>query len=100
MYSVQGYACCTLTLQSCNSVYFRVQTLYIPGVAQCCIGANYAIVPYHRALYCSVVVHTSLYLLIMHLTILRISTFQFGTLYIQICTALIAVQIWIYQVPN
>jgi hypothetical protein len=39
MYSVQGSASCPLTLQFCNSVYFRVQTLYILGVAQCCIGA-------------------------------------------------------------
>ncbi len=53
MYSVQGYARCTLQLQSCYLVHFRVQTLYILGVAQCCIGAYYAIVPYHPVLLCS-----------------------------------------------
>ncbi len=40
------------------------------------------------------------YLLVMHVTILRISTFLFGTWYIQICTAIRAVQIHMYQVPN
>ncbi len=57
-YSVQGYACCAVTSQSCYLVYFRIQTLCILGMAQCCNGMYYAIVQNH--LYWSVVVHTSL----------------------------------------
>jgi hypothetical protein len=53
MYSVQGYARCSLPLQSCYLVHFRIQTLYILGVAQGCIRAYYAIVPYHPVLLCS-----------------------------------------------
>ncbi len=52
-YSVHGDARCLLTLQSCYLVYFQVQILYILGVTQCCIGAYYAIVPYHPVLLCS-----------------------------------------------
>ncbi len=52
MYSVQDYARCALTSQSCYSVYFPVQTLYLHGMAQCYIGAYYAIVPYHPVLLC------------------------------------------------
>ncbi len=44
--SVQGYARCAVTLQSCNLVYFQVQTLCILSMAHGCIGAYYAIVPY------------------------------------------------------
>jgi hypothetical protein len=60
-----------------------------------CIGVYYAIVSYHLVLLCS-----GTYLLVMHLTILRILTFRFGTRYIRICTAISAVQIWMYSVPD
>jgi hypothetical protein len=53
MDSVQGYARCAVTLQSCNFVHFQVQILCILGMAQCRIGAYYAIVPYHIVLLCS-----------------------------------------------
>jgi hypothetical protein len=64
----------------------------------------YCVLSYHLVLLCSCT-----YLFVMHLTILRISTFQFGTWYIQICTVISAVQIctvisavqiWMCQVPN
>jgi hypothetical protein len=47
-----------------------------------------------------VLVCSGTYFLVMHVTILRISTFLFGTWYIWICTAQEAVQIQMYQVPN
>jgi hypothetical protein len=64
-------------------------------MAQCCIGAYYAIVPYHLVLLCS-----GTYLLVMHCTILAISTFLFGTQYNWICTLNCAVQIQMYWVSN
>ncbi len=64
-------------------------------LAQCCNGMYLSIVPYHLVLLCSIT-----YLLVMHVTILRISTFWFGTWYIKICTAIRAVQIHMYLVPN
>jgi hypothetical protein len=70
----------------------------ILGMTQCCNGMYSGIV--RNRLYCPVAVHTSLYLLVMHLTILAKSTFRFGTRYIWICTAQQAVQIQMYRVPN
>ncbi len=55
-------------------------------MAQCCIGAYYAIVPYHLVLLCSCT-----YILVMQIMILRISTLQFGSQYIWICTVICAV---------
>ncbi len=70
----------------------------ILGMTQCCNGMYSGIV--RNRLYCSVAVHTSLYLLVMHLTILAKSTSQFGTRYIWISTAQEAVKIQMYLVPN
>ncbi len=84
-----------------NVLEFQVQTsTYTVGTVPywCelfCIGAYYAIVSYHLVLLCSCTYH-----LVMQLTILRISTFRFGTRYIQICIVISAVQIWMYLVPN
>ncbi len=47
-----------------------------------------------------VLVCSSTYLLVMHVTIQEISTFRFGTRYILICTSNKAVQIQMYLVPN
>ncbi len=84
-YSVQGYAWGIPRLwrqSNCDSVNFGVQALCILGVAHCWITPH-AIVQYSLVLLC-----TGTYLLVMHVTIQRISTFQFGTWYIQICTGI------------
>ncbi len=104
-----------------NSMY-RVHTKYIPG-SDLVYGGTYlkrfgipstrkyklswhsailvcTMLWYHTTLYCSVAVYTGTYLLVMHLTILAISTFWFGTEYIWICTAQFNVQIQLYWVPN
>ncbi len=84
-----------VTLQSCYLVYFREKTLCLLGMAQCCNGMYSGIVWNYLILLCS-----STYLLVMHVTILRMLTFEFGTWYIWICTAPCSVQIQMYQVPN
>ena len=81
----------SVMLKSCYSVYFGVQILCLLGMADCCIGTPHAIVQYRLVLLC-----TGTYFLVMLFTILRISSFRFGTQYIQICTAISAVQIWMY----
>jgi hypothetical protein len=85
--------CCNLCrlhseLKSCYSVYYGVQPLCIHCMALSCNGTYSGIVRNH--LYWYVAVHTSLKRLVMRLTILEKSTFQFGTEYIHICTAQVA----------
>ncbi len=74
-----------------NCKYKQVRT----QLAQCCNGPYSGIVWNHLVLLCS-----STYLLVMHVTIQEKSTFWFGTWYIWICTALKTVQIQMYWVPN
>jgi hypothetical protein len=95
-YSVQGYARCIPRLQRRSDVAVlrlcllpskdSVHTWKGTVLYWCvlfCIGLYYAIVSYHLVLLCS-----GTYLLVMQFTILRILTSQFGTWYIQICTAI------------
>jgi hypothetical protein len=48
----------SVTLKSCDLVYFGVQALCILGMAHCCIGTPHAIVLY--LLFCAAPVHTAL----------------------------------------
>jgi hypothetical protein len=65
------------------------QTLCILGIAQCCIGTYHAVVQYHLVL-----LYTCTYHLVQPVTIQETPSFQNGTQYVQICTALITLCTW------
>ncbi len=102
-YSVQDYALAIPRLQCSSEVAVlllcllwstnTVHTWYGTVLQWYVLQVRYCMKP--LVLLCSCT-----YLLVMHVTILRISTFWFGTWYIQICTTSCTVQIWVYQVPN
>ena len=71
------------------------QIPYVLGMAECSIGTYYAIVQYHLVLLC-----TGTYYLVRRFTILRISSFRFGTSYVESWIAPIAIQLSTYEVPN
>ena len=71
------------------------QISYVLGMSECSIGTYYAIVQYHLVLLC-----TGTYYLVRRFTILAVSAFRFGTTYVESWTAISAVQLSTYKVPN
>ena len=71
------------------------QIPYVLGMAECSIGTYYAIVQYHLVLLC-----TCTYYLVRRFTILRISSFRFGTSYVESWTAISAVQLLHSAIPS
>ena len=68
---------------------------YVLGMAACIIGTYYAIVQYHLVL-----LYTGTYYLVRRFTILVVSSFRFGTSYVESWTVISAVQLSTYEVPN
>ena len=64
-------------------------------MAECSIGTYSSIVLYHLVLLC-----TGTYYLVRRFTILAVSAFRFGTMYVESWTAIITVQLSTYKVPN
>ncbi len=102
-YSVQGYACCIPRLWRSSDVeVLQLSLLWSTNSVHTWYGT---LLHWYTTCYSTellVLLCTGTYLLVMQFMILRISSFLFGTQYIQICTGLITVQIWMYWdwVPN